>query len=77
MFVVHVELLADNNTNAGTTTTTLLATSKRAARWPHTSAWIATVRNLATLPALLLGALDESRTITITPFHHFVEPQLS
>mmetsp|Transcript_8430 Transcript_8430/g.11082 ORF Transcript_8430/g.11082 Transcript_8430/m.11082 type:complete len:457 (-) Transcript_8430:391-1761(-) len=58
---------------SSSTNQTLLAASRSSARLPHESAWVSVVRKFLLLPALLFGALEESRTIYLTPFRHFVE----
>lgn len=66
MFTVSVELRSDD---------TVLATSVRSARFPHESHWLGIVRKLTLLVPLLLGALEESRTLAVSPFAHFVESE--
>lgn len=66
IFVVEVELQSAKNG-------TRLALSKRSARFPHSSRWVSTVRKIVCLIPLLLGVLEESRSILIPSYHHFVE----
>jgi len=58
---------------ASSTNRTTLALSRMSARFPHESAWISNVRKIILLPWLLLGTMDESRTIYMSPFRHFTE----
>lgn len=66
VFRIAMDLISHNNQTA-------LASVKFSARLPHESTWIATVRKLVLLPALLLGAVDESRTLHFILFRHFTE----
>jgi hypothetical protein len=65
MFGVLVELQSSDGTK--------LASSMRAARLPHESKWISIIRKLVFLMPLLIGAVQETRTIIVPSFHHIVE----
>lgn len=65
IFMVHVELQSSNGTR--------LASSMRAARLPHESLWISTIRKSICLVPLLVGAAHETRTVVIPSFRHFKE----
>jgi hypothetical protein len=65
VFGVSVELQSSNGTK--------LASSMRAARLPHESAWVATLRKLIWLLPLLIGAVQETRTVVVPSFRHLVE----
>jgi hypothetical protein len=65
MFGVVTELYSHNGTQ--------LAVSRRSTRFPHQSPWITTVRKIFCLIPLLLGAVDEARTVVVPSFRHFVE----
>lgn len=52
---------------------TVLARSTRWTQLPHESAWISVARKLICLPAFLVGALVEFRTIEVAAFRHYVE----
>lgn len=51
----------------------LIATSKRSARFPHTSNWILFIEKIFLLMPLLIHATDETKTIIIYAFRHYVE----
>ena len=51
----------------------LLASSECWTRLPYESTWIGVIRKLVLLPALLMGAIHESRTVSVWPFRHYVE----
>lgn len=65
MFGVVTELYASNGT--------MLAVSRRSARYPYSSPWIETLNKLLRIGGILLGAMKESKTITVSSFSHFVE----
>ena len=65
MFGVLVEVQSPNGTK--------LASSMRAARFPHESVWVNTVRKFVMLLPLIIGALQESRIVIIPSFRNFVE----
>jgi hypothetical protein len=65
MFGVVVELRATNGT--------LLAVSRRSTRIPHSSVWIQTLANAFCILPLLLGAMDEAKTVVVPSYRHFVE----
>ena len=65
MFGVVTELYSHNGTQ--------LAVSRRSTRFPHQSQWITVVRKVFCLIPLLLGAVDEARTVVVPSFRHFVE----
>lgn len=65
MFGVVVELQSSHGT--------LLATSRRSVRYPHQSRWISNVGKTICLLPLLIGAMEEARTVRIPAFRHFVE----
>jgi hypothetical protein len=65
MFGVVTELYSHNGTQ--------LAVSRRSTRFPHQSKWITVVRKILYLIPLLIGAVDETRTIVLPSFRHFVE----
>jgi hypothetical protein len=65
MFGVVTELYSHNGTR--------LAVSRRSTRFPHQSHWITVVRKVLCLIPLLIGAIDESRTVVVPSFRHFVE----
>jgi hypothetical protein len=65
MFMVLVDLQSSNGT--------MLASSIRAARLPHESMWISTVRKSIWLIPIILGAAHETRTVVIPSFRHFKE----
>ena len=65
MFGVFVELQSSNGTK--------LAFSMRAARLPYESPGIAFARKVVFLIPLLIGAVQESKTIVIPAFRHVVE----
>ena len=69
MFGVVTELYSSNETQ--------LAMSRRSVRMPHSSSWISTIRKCFLLIPLLIGALEETHTVTIPAFRHFIEsPEL-
>lgn len=51
----------------------LLAVSRRSYRFPHQSAWISTIAKMLLLMPLLIGALEETRTVTSPVFRQYVE----
>lgn len=51
----------------------LLAASRRSYRFPHQSPWIAVVTKVLLLLPLLLGAIDETRTVTGLVFRQYAE----
>jgi hypothetical protein len=65
MFGVVTELYSRNGTK--------LALSRRSMRIPHESHWISVVRKMALLAPLLIGAMEETRTVTVPSFRHIVE----
>lgn len=65
MFGIEVELYSVNGTS--------LAVSRRSVRYPHTSVWIAVIGKLLTLIPILIGAVEETRSLTVASFRHFVE----
>jgi hypothetical protein len=65
VFGVSVEVQSSNGTK--------LASSMRAARLPHESAWVTTLRKLIWLLPLLIGAVQETRTVVVPSFRHLVE----
>ena len=65
LFGVVTDLQSSNHTT--------LARSTRWTQLPHESAWISVVRKLICLPAFLIGALTEFRTIELVAFRHFTE----
>jgi hypothetical protein len=65
MFGVVTELYSRNGTQ--------LAVSRRSTRFPHQSQWITVVRKMFCLIPLLLGAVEEARTVVVPSFRHFVE----
>lgn len=65
MFGVVSELRSTNGT--------LLAVSRRSTRIPQESLWIKTIYKGICIVPLLLGAMDESRTILIPSYRHFTE----
>jgi hypothetical protein len=65
MFGVVTELYSHNGTQ--------LAVSRRSTRFPHQSQWITVVRKILCLIPLLLGAVEEARTVVVPSFRHFVE----
>jgi hypothetical protein len=65
IFGVVTDLLSSNGT--------CLAISRRSSRFPHQSAWITLLKKWLTLIPLLLGAIEESRTVVIPAYRHFVE----
>jgi len=52
---------------------TKLAVSRRSARLPHESHWIGVLRKLFCIVPLMIGASEESRTVTVPAFRHYVE----
>jgi len=65
VFGVSVEVKSSNGTK--------LASSMRVARLPHESAWVTTLRKLIWLLPLLIGAIQETRTVVVPSFRHLVE----
>jgi Putative adipose-regulatory protein (Seipin) len=65
LFGVHVQLQSSNMTT--------LASSMRTARLPHESVWVAIVRKVVCIFPLLIGALEESRRVTVPSFRYYVE----
>lgn len=65
IFGVKVELASHNGT--------VLAVSRRSARFPHQSQWINTLQKLVLLVPLMVGALDESKFIVVSAFRNYVE----
>lgn len=65
MFMVHVELQASNGTK--------LASSMRAARLPHETPWVSTIRKSLWIVPMVIGAAQETRSIVIPAFRHFKE----
>ncbi len=65
MFMVHVNLQSNNGTR--------LASSMRAARLPHESLWISTIRKSMWLIPMIIGAAQETRTIVVPSFRHYKE----
>lgn len=65
MFMIHVDLQSSNGTR--------LASSMRAARLPHESTWISTIRKSIWLLPMVIGAAQETRTIVVPSFRHFRE----
>jgi hypothetical protein len=65
MFGVLVELQSSSGKK--------LASSMRAARLPHESLWISTVRKCIWLVPLMIGAVQENRRVIVPSFRHFVE----
>jgi Putative adipose-regulatory protein (Seipin) len=74
MFGVHTQLLSSSSSSSNNNNSTcLLAMSRRSARFPHESSWIQVIRNIFLLPALLVGAMEESRSVTVLAFRHYTE----
>lgn len=67
LFGVVADLQSSNHTT--------LARSTRWTQLPHESGWISFTRKLLCLPAFLIGALSEFRTIELAAFRHYVESQ--
>ena len=65
MFGVYVELQSSNGTR--------LALSSRTARLPHESRVVALIRKVFLLIPLLIGALQETKTVVVPSFRHLVE----
>lgn len=65
IFGVSVQLLSHNGT--------ALAISRRSARFPHQTEWIRTLQKFLLLVPLLLGAQEESKTVLIPSYRHYVE----
>lgn len=65
IFGVKVELASNNGT--------VLAVSRRSARFPHQSKWISTLEKLVLLVPLMLGVMEESKHIAVPAFRHYVE----
>lgn len=65
VFGVLVEIQSHNGT--------LLASSLRSSRIPHETSWVSTVRKILMLIPLLIGASQETRSISVPSFRHFVE----
>ena len=65
MFGVLVELQSSQGEK--------LAVSTRAARLPHESLWLSTIRKCIWLVPLMIGAAEESRRVIVPSFRHFVE----
>lgn len=65
IFMVHVDLQSSNGT--------MLASSIRAARLPHESRWVSTIRKSIWLVPMIIGAVHETRTIAVPSFRHFRE----
>jgi Putative adipose-regulatory protein (Seipin) len=51
----------------------LLAVSRRSFRFPHQTPWISAVSKVIMLVALLIGAVEETRTVAGPAFRHYVE----
>jgi hypothetical protein len=69
LFGVHVQLQSSNST--------VLASSMRTARLPHESRWVSVLRKILCIVPLMIGALEESRRITVPSFRFYVESQES
>lgn len=65
IFGVKVELASRNGT--------VLAVSRRSARFPHQSRWISTLQKLVLLVPLMVGAMEESKYILVPVFRNYVE----
>ena len=65
MFGVLVELQSSNGRK--------LAHSVRAARLPHESSWISSMRKFILLVPLMIGAIQENRRVIVPSFRHYVE----
>jgi hypothetical protein len=65
IFGVVTELYSHNGTQ--------LAVSRRSTRFPHQSLWITAVRQFVCLIPLLIGAIEEARTVVVPSFRHYVE----
>lgn len=65
IFGVVTELYSYNGTK--------LAISRRSARFPHQSPWITVIRKALCLVPLLIGAMEEARTVVVPSFRHYVE----
>ena len=52
---------------------TMLATSVRSTRIPHETQWISTIRKGISLAPILIGAVEEVRTVEIPSFRYLVE----
>ncbi|KAL7575832.1 hypothetical protein ACA910_003155 [Epithemia clementina (nom. ined.)] len=66
IFGIIVELYSSRNK-------TMLAAARISTRLPHESSWVGVIRKISILPALVVGALEESRTVYVSPFRHFTE----
>lgn len=77
MFGVVTELYSSISTcaheDASYDSNSLLAESRRSYRFPHQSPWISTVAKILMLLPLLLGAVQETRTVTSPAFRHYIE----
>lgn len=65
IFGVAVELQSSNGTT--------LASSIRSSRMPHETSWISNIRKTILIVPILIGAIQESKVVTISSFRHFVE----
>jgi hypothetical protein len=65
VFGVVTELRSSNKTT--------LAISRRAVRIPYQSTWIANARKFVCLLPILLGAMEESTTVVVRSYRHYVE----
>ncbi|GAX25459.1 hypothetical protein FisN_1Hu415 [Fistulifera solaris] len=65
IFGVKVELASHNGT--------VLALSRRSARFPHQSRWISVLQKAVLLVPYLIGAIEESKHVVIPVFRHYVE----
>ena len=57
------------------TNTTLLAVARRSSRFPHQTPWINTVLKIVLLVPILLHALPEARTVTVSAFRQYIETE--
>ena len=64
MFGVVTTIMGDDKSK--------LAVSRRSSRLPHESDWVRVVRNCLTLVPLLVGAWDETRSVVIPAYQHYV-----
>ena len=65
MFSVVTELYSSNGTK--------LAVSRRSARLPHESHWVEVLRKVLWIVPLIIGAVEESRTVIVPAFRYYVE----
>ena len=62
-----------NSTSTASIPITRLAVARRSSRFPHTTPWISTILKIFLLLPILLQALPEARTVTVSAFRQYVD----